>query len=215
MVYLAMNAGSEVIVLALIFGKSASLFPHLMSRLPGPDDDLSDATHGLAVARHHADRAQVMKNIFRGDRLAANAAFGKGDVFRDFRIEVVTNHEHVEMLIQRIDGERTCWISRAGKNIGLSTDSDDIRSMSSTRPFRVISMDGSALERSHRIGQISRFIQSIGVNSDLNVVIFRNAASNSRSRQGSFPNPHGASDRLLLPKFVQAGPEEERYFPFR
>jgi hypothetical protein len=55
--------------------------------------------HGLAVGRHHADGAQVVQDVFRRDGLAADAALGEGEVFGDARVEVVADHQHVEVLV--------------------------------------------------------------------------------------------------------------------
>ena len=48
---------------------------------------------------HHADRAEVVENVFGRDRFAANAAFGERHILRQIRIEMMADHQHVEMLV--------------------------------------------------------------------------------------------------------------------
>jgi len=55
--------------------------------------------------RHHRERAEVVQDILGRDRLLADAAFGKGQVLGDRRIEMVAHHQHVEMLVDRVAGE--------------------------------------------------------------------------------------------------------------
>ena len=43
----------------------------------------------------------IVENVFRRDGFLADAAFRKSQILRDRRIKMVTNHEHVEMLIER------------------------------------------------------------------------------------------------------------------
>ena len=83
-----------------------------MRRLPGSDDDFTDAAHGLAVAAHHADRAQVMQHIFGGNRFFSDAAFGKCQVFGNARVEVVADHQHVDVFVERVDGVRHGRVGR-------------------------------------------------------------------------------------------------------
>jgi hypothetical protein len=52
-------------------------------RLPGADDDLADAAHGLRVGAHHREGAEVVQDVLGGDGLAADAAFGEGHVLGD------------------------------------------------------------------------------------------------------------------------------------
>ena len=85
---------------------------HFVGGLPGADDDLADPPHRLAVRRHHAERAEIVQDVLGGDRFAADAALGKGDVLGDARIEVMAHHQHVEMFVDRVDRERPCRIRR-------------------------------------------------------------------------------------------------------
>ncbi len=67
-------------------------------------DNFADASHGLRIARHHADGAQIMQDIFGRDSLLPDAAFGERDVFGNLRIQVMADHQHVEMLGDGVHG---------------------------------------------------------------------------------------------------------------
>ena len=43
-----------------------------------------------------------MQNIFGCDGFLADAAFGKGHIFCNARVQMVADHEHIQMLIHRI-----------------------------------------------------------------------------------------------------------------
>jgi hypothetical protein len=92
----------------------------LVRGLPGPRDHLTDAAHRLAVARHHADGADVVQHVLGGNRLAADATFGEGHVFRHVLVEVMTDHEHVQMLVEGVDGERPRGIGGTWQHVQLT-----------------------------------------------------------------------------------------------
>jgi len=74
---------SEIIVVWRVFAQLSTLAFHLIGGLPGAADDFADASHGLRIRGHHADRADVMKNILRADGFRANARIRKRDIFRN------------------------------------------------------------------------------------------------------------------------------------
>ena len=75
------------------------------------------AAHGLRIAREHAEHAEVVQNIFGGDGFGADAAFGEGDIFGHLRIQMMADHEHVEMLGNGVDGVGPRGIRRGRQNI--------------------------------------------------------------------------------------------------
>src|SRR6185436_8430499 len=119
----------------------ATLRFHFMRGLPGARDDFADATHSLGITAHHADGAEVVQNIFGRDGFTANAAFGEGDVFGQARIEVMTDHQHVEMFVDGVDRVWAGGIGRAGKNICLTTDADNVRRVTATGTFGMVGVD--------------------------------------------------------------------------
>ena len=104
---------SEIVrIAATILGQSAPSLTHGVSKLPTASDGFTDAPHPLAVGTDRADRSHVVQDVLGGDRLASDAALGERDVLRDVLVEVVAYHEHVEVLIDGVDGERARWICR-------------------------------------------------------------------------------------------------------
>ena len=99
----------------------------------------------------------------------ANARLRKGHVLRDLGIEVMTHHEHVEMLIDRVHREGTRGIGGGGQHIGLATHPDDIRRMATSGALGMIGMDRASLERPQSVLHESRFVQRVGMNGHLHV----------------------------------------------
>ena len=97
-------AGAQVVILARLIGKSATLLAHLVGGLPCADDHLADAAHRLAVRRQDRERADVVEDVLGRDGLATDAAFGKGDVFGDRAVKMVADHQHIEVFLDRVGG---------------------------------------------------------------------------------------------------------------
>ena len=98
---------------------------------------------------------------------------------------MMTNHQHIQMLVDRIDGERTSGIGGGRQDVRFSTYFDDVRSVPPSRPFRMKGMDGPAFERTHRILHEPGLVQGIGMNRDLGVHFVGDSKTNvnrSRSR---------------------------------
>ena len=57
---------AEVVLAAGIASERTVLLLHLVRSLPGTNNDLDHPAHGLAVAAHHADGAQVVQQVFGG-----------------------------------------------------------------------------------------------------------------------------------------------------
>ncbi|MNT10970.1 hypothetical protein D3C72_1458260 [compost metagenome] len=143
-----------------------------MRGLPGTQDHLAHTTHGLAVGAEHADGANVVQDVFRRNGLLADAAFGKGQIFGNACIQVVADHEHVHMLIQRIDRIGARGVGGTGQHIRLAHHLEDVGRMATARALGVESVDGTALEGCHRIFHEAAFVEGIGMNGDLRVGVF-------------------------------------------
>ena len=137
--------GAEVVVAGAVFWQGAALLLHLVGVLPGADDDLAHAAHGLAVAAHHADGAQVMQDIFSRNRFFADAAFSKGQVFGNRRVQVVADHQHVHMLVQRVDGVGHGRVGGRWQKVRLADHAHDVRRMATARAFGVKGAQAAAL----------------------------------------------------------------------
>ena len=51
-----------------------------------------------------------MQDILCRNSLLPDATFGKGHIFRNFRIQMVADHQHIQMFVYRIDRKGTGWV---------------------------------------------------------------------------------------------------------
>lgn len=91
----------------LIFLQCAALHFILVCCIPCSENDLATTTHGLRIGRHHADRSQIMKDIFCSNGFGTNTGFGECDIFWNVFGQVMADHQHVKMLVQRIPSIRS------------------------------------------------------------------------------------------------------------
>ena len=197
---------AEIIVVALLAWETPALLPHLVRRLPGARDHFAHSPHRLAVARDHADGAEIVQDVFRRDRFLSNPAFGERHVLRNVLVEMVAHHQHVQMLVERVDCEWPCGISRARQHVGLAAHANDVRCMAAARTLGVIGVDRPPFERGDRIVHEAGFVQRVGVDSDLHVVLVGHAETAIDGRRRRSPvlvelQPHGASADLFVQSF--------------
>ena len=83
-----------------------------MRDLPGPADDLADPAHRLRVGRGDRDRAHVVQDVLGGDGGRPDPGLGEGQVLGHPRVEVVADHQHVEVLGDGVDGVRQRRVGR-------------------------------------------------------------------------------------------------------
>src|SRR4029077_373668 len=95
--------------------------------LPGADDDFAYAPHRLRIGGHHRERTQVVQDVFGGDGLAPDARLGEGHVLGDGRVEVVADHQHVQVLVDSVDRVGHGRIGGGGQHVGFAAQSDDVR----------------------------------------------------------------------------------------
>ena len=175
-----------VVVLALVLRQRAALFFHLVGGLPGPDDDFAEPAHRLRVRRNHRERAEIVQDVFGRDGFFSDAAFGEGEVFGNRGIEVVAHHQHVEMLVDGVAGERPGRIGRRRQHVLQAGDLDDVRRMAATGAFGMERMDGAALERLHGVLDETGLVERIRMQHHLDVVVVSHRqAGVDRRRRGA------------------------------
>ena len=59
---------------------------------------------------------------------------------------MVTDHQHVQMLINRVSSVGSCWIGRRRQNIPFTAHPNYVRGVSSSCPFRMVGVDSPPLE---------------------------------------------------------------------
>ena len=126
-----------------------------------------------------------MQDILGGDRLLADAAFGEGHILGDRRIEVVAHHQHVEMLVDGVRGIGPRRIGRGRQHVLQARDLDDVGRMAAAGAFGVEGVDGAALERRDGVLDEAGFVERVGVDHHLDVVVVgdRQAAVDRRRRR--------------------------------
>ena len=141
----------------------------LWGGLPGSDGHLADAAHGLAVAADHGEGAHVVQDVLGGDGFAADAGFGEGDVLGDGGVEVVADHEHVEVFVEGVGGVGAGGVGAAGEDVGEAGDLDDVGGVAAAGAFGVEGVDGAALEGGDGVLDEAAFVEGVGVDHDLDV----------------------------------------------
>ena len=146
-----------------------ALLAHFVRCLPGAHDHLAYTPHRLAIGRNHRKSADIMEDILGCDGLATNAALGEGNVLRNRGVEMVAHHEHIQMLVQRIDG---IWARRVGgrrQHVGFAAHSDDVGCVPATSAFGVIGVDDATLDRGQRRLDKARLVERIGMDRHLRI----------------------------------------------
>src|SRR5205823_2535907 len=133
----------------------------------GADDHFADPPHRLAVGRHHAEGAEIVQDVLGGNRLAADAAFGKRHVLRNARVEVVAHHQHVEVFVDGVDGVGPRRVGRTGQYVRQAAQFDDVRGVAATGALGMKGVDVPALEGGDRVLDKARFVQRVAVDRDL------------------------------------------------
>ena len=150
-----------------------------------------------------------MQDVLGRDRLLADTRFGKRDVLRDRRVEVVAHHQHVQMLGDRVDRIGPRRIGGRRQHVRFAADFDDVRRMAAAGAFGVEGVDGAAFESLDRVLDETRFVQRVGVDGDLHVHRIghrETVVDGSRGRAPVFVElePHGARAYLLFQRLRQA-----------
>ena len=84
---------------------------------------------------------------------------------------MVADHQHVEVLFERVYGEWPGRVGGAGEHVRLAADADDVRGVAASRAFRMVGVDGPALERRDRVVHVARLVERVGVDHHLHVLV--------------------------------------------
>ncbi|MNS54294.1 hypothetical protein D3C72_870780 [compost metagenome] len=151
-----------------------------------------------------------MEDVFGGNRLAADTAFGERDVFGNARVQVVADHQHVEVFIDGVAGERPGRVGRTRQHVGKAAGLDDVRRVTATGTFGVIGVNGAALERAEGGFDETGLVEGVGVDRHLHVELIGDAQAVVDARRRGAPvfvqlEPDGAGLDLLDQRLRQAG----------
>jgi len=158
-----------VVVAAGVLRQCTPLHFHLVGGLEGAGDHFSHTTHGLGVAGDDREGAEVVKDVFSGDRLAADPRFGEGHILGNLGVEVVAHHQHVEVLLERVAGVGPGGIGAARQHIRFAADLDDVGGMATTGPFGMKGVDRASLDGGDRVLDEAGLVQGVGVDAHLHI----------------------------------------------
>jgi len=82
---------------------------------------------------------------------------------------VVTDHEHVEVLVDGVDRVGARRVVRGGQHVGLAARADDVRRVAAAGALGVVRVDRAALERRQRVLEEARLVERVGVDGHLHV----------------------------------------------
>ena len=173
------------VVVGAVAGERAALLLHLVRGLPGPQHDLADPAHRLAVARDHADRAEVVQDVLGGDRLAADPALGERDVLGQPSgsrwWHTISMSRCSSSVLTR---ERPGRVGRARQDVRDAAHLDDVGRVAAAGALGVVRVDRPAGERGDRVVDEAGLVERVGVDRDLHVARLgdREAAVDRRRR---------------------------------
>src|SRR5690554_1810769 len=203
--------GAEVVGAAfLVFRQQAALHFHLVGRLPGSADHLTHPAHGLGIRGDHGDHAHVVQDVFRRDGFPADAGIGKGNVFRDVRVQVVTHHQHVQVFIDGVHGVGPCRVGGRRQYIIFGAGGNDVRGVAAAGAFGVEGVNAAAFEGGQGVFHKAGFVQGVGVDGHLDVVLVGHGQAVVDAGRSGAPvfvqfEADDAGFDLLFQRFRQAG----------
>ena len=87
-----------------------------------------------------------MQDVLGSNRLLADSAFSESQVLGNRGVEVMTDHQHIDMLIKGIDGVGARRVGRGGQNIRFTHDFQYIGCMATTCALCMEGVNCSSLE---------------------------------------------------------------------
>ncbi len=151
-----------------------------------------------------------MQDVLGGDGFAADARIGEGHVLGNAGIEVMADHQHVQVLIHGVDRVRPGRIGGGGQHVRLAAGADDVGSMTPAGTFGVIGVNRPTLEGRQGILDKAGFVERVSVNRHLHVVTFGHAQTAVDCRRRGAPvlvqfQAHRPGFELLLQRRRAAG----------
>ncbi|STW48190.1 Uncharacterised protein [Klebsiella pneumoniae] len=86
---------------------------------------------------------EIVQHVFRSDGFPANARLGQGHVLSDVRVQMVADHQHIEMFIDGVEGVGQRWVGGRRQNVRVGAGGDDVRRMAAAGPFGMEGVDGA------------------------------------------------------------------------
>ena len=167
---------------------------------------LADPAHRLAIRRHHREGAESCRMSSAAIVSLRMRLSAKATSSGILPIEVMADHQHVEMLVERVDGVGPRRIGGGRQHVELAADADDVGRMAAAGALGMERVDGAALEGGDRVLDEAAFVERVGVDRHLHVVARRRRRGSCRSPPASCPNPRAASGRRRRPRSARSSP---------
>ena len=128
-----------------------------------------------------------MENVFGGDGFWTDAAFCESHILGNLRIEMMADHEHVEMLGDGVDGIGARGIGGGRENVGKAGDAHDVGGVAAAGAFGVIGVNGAASDGGDGGFKEASFVDGVGVDGHLNVEFVGGFETGVDGRGGGAP----------------------------
>ena len=192
---------AEVVVFFAVFRQQTTGFFHGVGCLDSTLPVFTDTAHGLCIGREHGQSAQIVQHVFSSDGFRTNTAFSESCVRRNSCVQVVAHANHVEQLSLGVYTERQAGVGRRWQHVHEASCTDNVRSVTTATAFSVEGVDGTAFECGNRVFHIATFVQGVGVDGYLHVILVSYAqasADSVRSCTPVFVNFEGANASFNL-----------------
>ena len=208
----------KVIVLRCILGQLPLHLPHFVRRLEQACKILTHPAHCLGIGGIDAENPQVMQYILGSHSFRANAAFGEGHILGNTGVQMMTYHEHVHVLGQRVHCVGPGGIGGRGQHIKLAGDADNIRRMAAPGSFGMVGVNRAPIDGGNSVLKEACLVEGVGVNRHRHIVGVGHPQAAIDGRWSSAPvlmqlQAAGPGRNLFLQRSGLAGVSLPHYAP--
>ena len=201
---------AAVVVFRRVVRERAALGLHLVRGLPCSHDHFAHSTHGLGIRRHHAQRAEIVQHVLGADGFRSNPRFRERQVLGDIRTQVVADHQHVQVLLNGVDGERASRIGRRRQRILETSHLDDVRRVATAGSLGMVGVDRSPADGANRVFDEPGLVDRVGMDRHLHVHFVGHAQTRVDRGRRAAPvlvqlEPDSARSNLLAQAFGASG----------
>ena len=191
-----------VIAVSLVLRQRPPFSFHLAGRLPGTGNHLAHPSHSLGVGAHHAENAHILENVLRGNGLRADPGIGKGHILRNPFVQMMADHQHVQVLVQGVHRVGHGRVGGRGQDIGGCRRPDNVRGMAAAGPLCVVGVDGAPADGGQGVLHAAPLIEGVCVDGHLHIVLVCHLQAMVNGGGCASPvlmelQPHGARPDLL------------------